>query len=84
MKHALLKVAHDLLRVLLWFLLSGVCSAGLLAVWRSQYSAPSEESAVAFVACIVVGLGLAIGSFFVSKRVAVALIPINHKTRSPT
>lgn len=32
MKHALLKIAHDLLRVLLWFLLSGLASAALMAV----------------------------------------------------
>lgn len=84
MKHALLKVAHDLLHVLLWFLLSGLCSAVLLAIWRSQFTAPNDESAASFVACIVVGLGLACGSFFVSKRVAAVLIPLNQKARRLT
>ncbi|MBY0365131.1 MAG: hypothetical protein K2X12_02730 [Burkholderiaceae bacterium] len=77
-----MKIAHDLLRVLLWFLLSGLASAALMAVWRSQYSSPSDESAAAFVACMVAGLVLAVGSFFVSKRVAGALIPLTTKTRS--
>ncbi len=80
MKQALLKVAHDLTRLFVWFLLSGLCSAGLLAAWRDQFAQPSEASATAFVVCMVLGCGLAVLAFFLSKRVASALIPINPKT----
>ena len=84
MKRALMKIAHDLLRLVVWFLLSGLASAGLLAVWRSQYATPTEESAAVFVACLIVGCALAVAWFFLSKRVASALVPINRTTRSLT
>lgn len=76
MKHALLKIAHDITRLAVWFVLSGLCSAGLMAAWRTQFDADSEASSVAFIVCMALGCVFAVVSFFLAKRVAGALVPV--------